>query len=59
MREGGGGGGGGVFARDTAVQEHVDSVVGKLLQCKIERGNVQDRSVPTPEAYSRCTCFAD
>ena len=46
-------------SRPSHIQEHVDSVVAKVLQCKKENGNIQDRSVPTPEAYSCCTCLAD
>ena len=45
--------------RPSHTQEHMDSVVGIVLQCKIESGNVKDHSMPTPEAYSHRTCLAD
>ena len=45
--------------RPSHTQEHMDSVVGIVLQCKIESGNIKDQSMPTPEAYSRCTFLAD
>ena len=34
-------------------------LLGEVLQCKIECGNVKDHSMPTPEAYSHCTCLVD
>ena len=46
-------------SRPSHTQEHMDSVVGIVLQCKIESGNVKDHSMPTPEAYSHCTCLVD
>ena len=41
------------------IQKQMDSTVGKVLQCKIENCNIHDRSMPTPEAYSCCTCLAN
>ena len=45
--------------RPSHTQEHMDSIVGIVLQCKMVSGNIKDHSMPTPEAYSRCTCLTD